>query len=142
MREAAWIRVLDGEYWRIDEHSDWMKRAENARKVGLTETVYESIASIPNDYSGPRREAILRAVMADGFIRMRGRGYVLLFEFSSQWRPALLACREVLRAIGGEFLVCRFHNLLLQEWLEIVYRDYARQIEADPDAILSHRQKI
>jgi hypothetical protein len=142
MREGAWIRMRDGEFWWIDEHADWMKRAENAREVGLSETVYQSIAAIPNDYSGPRRETILRAVMADGFIRMRGRGDVLVFEFSASWRPALLACRNVLRAIGGEFLVCRFHNLLAQEWLEMVYRDYAAAIEADLEAILARRRKI
>jgi hypothetical protein len=142
MRDGAWVRILDGEFWWIDEHADWMKRPENARKVGLTDTVYESIASISNDYSGPRREVILRAVMADGFIRMRGRGDVLVFEFSGQWRPALLACRRVLRAIGGEFLVCRFHNLLHQEWLEVVYHDYAAAMEDDLEAILRRRQKI
>jgi hypothetical protein len=142
MREGAWIRMRDGEFWWVDEHADWVKRAENAREVGLSETVCESIAAIRNDYSGPRREAILRAVMADGFIRMRGRGDVVVFEFSADWSAALLACRKVLRAIGGEFLVCRFHNLLLQEWLEVVYPDYAQAIEADIDTILRRRQKI
>jgi hypothetical protein len=43
--------------------------------------------------------------MADGLIRMRGRGDVIVFEFSAQWRPALLACRNVLQAISGRFLV-------------------------------------
>ena len=142
MREGAWVRIEDGEFWWIDEHSDWMKRADNAREVGLSETAYQTISAISNDYSGPRRETILRAVMADGYIRMRGRGDVLVFEFSAEWRPALLACRGVLRAIGGEFLVCRFHNLLAREWLEVVYRDYAAAIDADLEAILARRQKI
>ena len=142
MRDGAWVRILDGEFWWIDEHADWMKRPEKACKVGLTDTVYESIASISNDYSGPRREVILRAVMADGFMRMRGRGDVLVFEFSAEWRPALLACRGVLEAIGGEFLLCRFHNLLHQEWLEVVYREYAAAIEGDLEELLRRRQKF
>ena len=142
MREGAWIRIQDGQFWFIDEHSDWIKRAGNAREVGLSEAVYQTISAISNDYSGPRRETILRAVMADGYIRMRGRGDVLVFEFSAEWRPALRACRGVLRAIGGELLVCRFHNLLHQEWLEVVYRDYAAAIEGDLGTILGRRQKI
>ncbi len=142
MREGAWIRARDGQFWWLDEHADWMKRADNARKAGLSEVVYESIDAIPNDYSGPRREKILRAVMADGYIRMRGRGDVLVFEFAAQWRPALLACRGILEAIGGEFLVCRFHNLLAKEWLEVVYRDYAQAIAADLEELLRRRQKF
>jgi hypothetical protein len=42
MREGAWIRMRDGEFWWIDEHADWMKRAENVRKAGLSEMVYQS----------------------------------------------------------------------------------------------------
>lgn len=124
IREGAWIRVSDGAFWWIDEHANWIKRRENADAVGLPELVWQHIADIPNDYGGENRKRILLVVMSEGFIRMRGHGDAVVFEFTADSETALRACRAVLGQIAGPLLRCRFNNVKSKESLEFSYEEY------------------
>src|SRR5690242_6651777 len=119
-----------------------MKRRENAQKVGLPESVWQEVSAIPNDYSGANRRRILLAVMAAGFIRMRGHGTLLAFEFTAATADALRACSAVLREIAGPFLRCRFNNLQSNESLELTYSEYEQHIENDVEWILRLSQSL
>ncbi|MGA2606222.1 MAG: hypothetical protein ABSH01_02050 [Terriglobia bacterium] len=136
LREGAWINASTGEWRFIDEHSDWARRPGNLASIGLSDVVREHIRDIPNDYSGENRRRILLTVMADGGIRLRGHGDWVAIEFTIDTASALLACRDVLRNIAGEFTLCRFSNLGTSESLELFYRDYEQHIERDIEWIL------
>lgn len=136
LREGAWINARTGQWSFIDEHADWAKRPGNLASIGLPDAVREAISDIPNDYDGENRKKILLAVMASGGIRLRGHGDWVAIEFTIDTASALLACRDVLRNIAGEFTLCRFNNLSKGESLEVLYRDYEQHIERDIKWIL------
>jgi hypothetical protein len=89
MKEGAWINVATGKFEWITEHCDWMKNHENAERIGLPENVFRQIKDMPNDYNGPKREKILRAVMDAGFVRVRGHGPYIGIEFTAATKVAL-----------------------------------------------------
>jgi hypothetical protein len=136
LREGAWINAKTGQWSFIDEHGDWAKRPRNLASIGLPDSVREAIRDISNDYHGPNRKRILLTVMADGGIRLRGHGNWVAIEFTVDTASALLACRDMLRKIAGEFTLCRFSNLGTCESLELFYRDYEQHVEQDIGWIL------
>jgi len=140
LRQGAWINAHTGQFVWIDEHANWAKRPGNLVSIGLPDAIREVIADIPNDYSGPNRQRIVRAVMAAGGVRMRGHGDVVVFEFTIDWKVALAACGNVLREVAGEFTRCRFNSLSTSESIEVFYGDFRRHIEADVDWILNRRE--
>lgn len=122
MREGAWIEVHSGRFVWIDEHANWMQR--HGPEFGLPAEVWGHIREIPNDYIGPNRERILRAVMDAGYIRARGHGAWVTFEFTCSISEALPACRAFLQQVGGPELQCRFTHLLDQRSLELSCAEY------------------
>ena len=136
LREGAWINAKTRQWSFIDEHADWAKRPGNLAGIGLADSVREAIRDIPNDPHSTNRKRILLTVMADGGIRLRGHGDWVAIEFTVDTASALLACREVLRTISGEFTLCRFNNLGTCESLEFFYCDYEQHVEQDIGWIL------
>jgi hypothetical protein len=106
------------------------------RSIGLPDAVREAISGVPNDYSGENRKRILLAVMAAGGIRLRGHGDWVAIKFTVDTAAALLACRDVLRKIAGEFTMCRFSNLAAGETLQLFYGEYERHVKNDIEWIL------
>ena len=129
LRQGAWINAHTGQWSYIDEHGNWAKRPGNLESIGLPASVWEAIRDIPNDYGGPKREAILRTVMAAGGVRMRGHGDVVVFEFTCDSKVALPACRGVLHQVAGGLTRCRFNDLSTNETVEVSYADYVRQMD-------------
>jgi hypothetical protein len=136
LREGAWIDAKTGQWSFIDEHADWAKRPGNLTSIGLPDAVREAIRDIPNDYGGDNRKRILLTVMAAGGIRLRGHGDWVAIEFTADTAAAVLACRDVLRKIAGEFTVCRFSNLGAGETLQLFYGEYERHVGRDIGWIL------
>jgi hypothetical protein len=93
MREGAWINAHTGAWTWITEHASWIQNQENARSLGMTEAVHAELAAIPRDFNGPGRRGILRVAMDAGFIRVRGHGESVTFEFTL---PASVAIRAAL----------------------------------------------
>ncbi len=81
MNEGAWINAHTGSWTWITEHASWIQNQENARSLDMPDTVYAELAAIPRDFNGPGRKRILRVAMDAGFIRVRGHGESVTFEF-------------------------------------------------------------
>lgn len=140
--EGAWINARTGDWRFIDEHADWAKCPGNLASIGLPDAVREGIKDILNDYDGENRKKILLAVMAVGGIRLRGHGGSVSIEFTVDTSQALLACRDVLRNIAGDFTMCVFNNLGASETLLLYYGEYERHIEQDIGWILQHAEPL
>ena len=136
LREGAWINSKTGRWCFIDEHSDWAKRPGNLESIGLADSVRERIKDIDNDRFGENRKRILLAVMSGGGVRLRGHGDWLAIEYTVDTAAALLACRDVLSKMAGEYTLCRFNNLAKAESLEVFYGDYLQHIERDINWLL------
>jgi hypothetical protein len=124
MREGAWINVKTGQFEWITEHCDWIKVHRNAQKIGLSEEVYEQVKDMQNDYSGPKRERLLRTVMDAGFIRARGHGPWTAIEFTARTDDAMRASQDFLREVCGPYSALRFNNIGTGESLELTYREF------------------
>ena len=101
MKEGAWINISNRQWCWITEHADWIQVGENAQRIGLPDEVWQRIKLISNDYRGPKRESILKAVMDAGFIRMRGYGDSFSFEFTCSFLTAFEASGNFLEKNAG-----------------------------------------
>lgn len=128
MKEGAWINVNTGRFEWITEHCDWIKDHSNAQKIGLPKEVWERIKDMPNDYSGPKREKLLRTIMAAGFIRVRGHGSWIAIEFTAPTEDALRASRDFLGQVCGQYSVLRFNNIGANESLELTYQEFENRM--------------
>jgi hypothetical protein len=124
MKEGAWINVKTGRFEWITEHCDWIKVRGNAQKIGLPKEVWERIKDMPNDYSGPKREKLLRTIMDAGFIRVRGHGSWIAIEFTAETQDVLRASRDFLSQVCGPYSVLRFNNVGANESLELTFREF------------------
>lgn len=129
MREGAWINIATGKFEWITEHSDWIKHAQNAAKIGLPDSVFQQIKDMPNDYSGPKREKILRTVMAAGFVRVRGHGTYITLESTAPKEDVLRASAEFLRQICGPLTVLRFNDLHTGKTVEMTYQEFEARMK-------------
>lgn len=133
MKEGAWIKIATGQFEWITEHCDWMKNHENAKRIALPDSVFTAIKEIPNDYSGPKRESILRLIMDAGFVRVRGHGSYIAIEFTAPAETVLQACRNFLRQVCGPLTVLRFNNLggRENETIELTYEQFEERMKGD-----------
>jgi hypothetical protein len=131
MREGAWINIKTGRFEWITEHCDWIKVLRNAQKIGLPDEVYEKIKDVPNDYSGPKREKLLRTVMDAGFVRVRGHGSWIAIEFTAATEKTLRASRDFLGQVCGPYSMLRFNNVDTGESLELTHQEFVERMSKD-----------
>ncbi len=75
MKQGAWIEAVSGRWHWIDDHADWIRRPECARRTGMSEEAVLDLAAMPRcEASGPERTAIILEAMKHGLIRFRGHG--------------------------------------------------------------------
>ena len=119
MREGAWIDAYTGSWYWITEHASWIQDPENAKSLGLDVETHSRLAAIGWDFNGPGREAILRVAMTAGFIRVRGHGASVTFEFTLPIAEAIEAVRPFMDQHFGPLTGCVFNNLATGSFLAI-----------------------
>jgi len=125
MKEGAWIEAATGRWHWIDDHADWIRRPDNARRVGLPEEAVLRIARMPRrQWNGEDRRAILQATMtAGGLIRFRGHGVEVTFETTLNLSVAIRATATFMAAQMGPLTYVRFNRLPAGPCLGAVYQD-------------------
>ena len=123
MDEGAWINAHTGAWSWISEHASWIQNPENARSLGMTDEVHALLAAIPWDFNGPGRKAILRVAMDAGFIRVRGHGESVTFEFTLPPSVAIRAALPFMAKHFGPLTGCVFTNLNTGTSIGYSYRE-------------------
>ncbi len=121
MNEGAWINANNGAWCLITEHASWIQALKNARSLGMADEVHAQLAAITWDFNGPGREAILRVAMDAGFIRVRGQGEFVTFEFTLPMAQAIRAAGPLMAAWCGPMTGCRFNDLRSWTSLGLAY---------------------
>ena len=121
MKEGAFINGRTGVWCWITEHASWIQNPENACALGMALEVHAKLAVIHWDFNGPGREAILRVAMDAGFIRVRGHGSSVTFEFTLPMVQAIQAAGPFIEACFGPMTGCRFNDLKTWKSLGIAY---------------------
>ena len=122
MKEGAWLNARTGEWAWIGEHATWIMVPENACRLGMAKTAALQLSQMPVDFNGPGRRTILRAAMAQGFIRVRGHGVDVTFEHTMHQAEAMVAARSFMASNFGPMTWCRFTNVMTMEMIEIAYQ--------------------
>jgi len=122
LREGFWISP-EGEWHFVTEHASWIQKPENAMLLGVPEEIQAELSSIPWDFNGPGREAILRVAMDAGFIRVRGHGASVSFEFTLPMETAIQALRPFMARNLGPKTWCKFNDLNTGHSIGITYGD-------------------
>ncbi len=137
MREGAWINAHTGAWSWISEHASWIQNPGNARSLGMTDDVHALLAAIPWDFNGQGREAILRTAMAAGFIRVRGHGASVTFEFTIPTESAIETAMPFMAQNFGPLTGCIFNNLMTGQRFGLAYEALPAALErrafAPPD---------
>ena len=144
MREGAWINAHTAAWSWITEHASWIQNPENAQSLCMPDTVHAELAAIPRDFNGPGRKGILRVAMDAGFIRVRGHGKSVTFEFTLPTSVAIRAALPFMALNFGPLTGCVFTNLIVETSLGLSYKELLALVErkgadglADLDAAAS-----
>ena len=129
MNEGAWINAQTGAWTWITEHASWIQNPENARSLGMPEAVHAELAAIPRDFNGPGRREILRVAMDAGFIRSRGHGESVTFEFTLPPSVAIRAALPFMALNFGPLTGCVFTNLTVGTSLGLSYKELLALVE-------------
>lgn len=128
MREGAWINPI-GQWLWITEHASWIQKPENARLLGVSDEIQTKLSGMQWDFNGPGREAILRAAMNAGFIRVRGHGASVTFEFRLPIEAAIQVVRPFMESNMGPLAWCQFNDLKTGKCLGFFYKDLSAALK-------------
>lgn len=91
MNDGWWLRIEDGKAFEVHDHAmDFYGDPSLAKKMGNVKTfqqVHEE--ELVPQRTGANRDEVVKRVMDDGFIRVRGHGSSVTFEFIQRPQAAL-----------------------------------------------------
>ena len=84
MKEGYWLNYKTGKEFSIDEHERWLRRGNNAKKLGLPKRVIDAFSEFEPVKD---RDKFLTFVMQHApVMRVRGHGNYITFEYASRRR--------------------------------------------------------
>ena len=118
MKEGFWGNYETGIWFQIDEHEKWLRRGDNAAKLGVPANIIAEFPRFDN------REVLLPFVWRHApVMRWRCHGVSVTFEFHSEdWIKPLKMIREWCTAFAGDFLYLRMVNFNGMEIREILWK--------------------
>ena len=123
MKEGFWGNYETGIWFQIDEHEMWLRRGDNAARLGVPEDV---IAEFPHFAN---RDTLLPFVYRHApVMRWRCHGAGVTFEFHAEnWEKPLEIIRKWCTLSAGDFLALRMVNFHGMEIREKLWKDWKRQ---------------
>ena len=123
MKEGFWGNYETGIWFQIDEHESWLRRENNAEKLGVPKGV---IAEFPHFAD---RDTLLPFVYRHApVMRWRCHGESVTFEFyAEEWEKPLTLIREWCGLFAGDYLYLHMVNFRDMEIREILWKDWAQQ---------------
>lgn len=120
MNEGYWGNYETGEYFQIDEHEMWIRRENNADKLGIPQAVQRKFK---NYAMKEDRDNLLSFIFAHSpVMRFRGHGSYVTFEFNSaDWVKPLELIRKWCEANAGFQLGLNIFNFANNEAIETTW---------------------
>ena len=128
MKEGLWINYSTGKQFPVDEHEQWLRSGDNAKKLGVPKNI---VASFGEFTPGKDRDKFLLFVMKHApVMRVRGHGISVSFEYNSRSR------RDPLDAIwmwgqrnAGPFTSFFIVNFATREKTQMYWQDFEQNME-------------
>lgn len=120
MKSGFWGNYCQGIWHEIDEHEMWLRRSDNARKLGIPVAVIARFGEFPD------RQKLLPFVFAEApVMRWRCHGESVTFEFcSTEWHLSLQLAEKWCSLFAGPFLSVRMVNFCGMEVREALWKNF------------------
>jgi len=142
MELGFWLNYKTGNVFRIDEHEDWIRRWENAKKLGISSNIYNKYTDVFKPKED--REKMLLWVMNNApIIRARGHESSVSFEFSSvKVKDALFTIYEWGEDYAGDYTHMHIVNFKKKKKVDILWKDYKKYFDdGRENMIMEERSK-
>lgn len=126
MNEGYWGNYENGQIFLIDEHEMWIRRGNNANKLGIPHVVQRRFKEfmVKED-----RDRLLSFIFAHApVMRFRGHGSYVTFEFAcSDWENPLALVLKWGEANAGPLLGLVIVNFATGEAIEATWETFKRE---------------
>ena len=136
MQSGYWINYVTGKMFRIDEHERWIRRWQNAKKIGVSSELFDEFDEfVPQK---DREEFLLYVMEKSPLMRMRGHGATYSFEFNTRRaKKPINAIWEFGMDYAGDFTNMYIVNFATKETVQMLYKDFNELMEGGrEDALL------
>lgn len=120
MKEGFWGNYETGIWFQIDEHEMWLRRGDNAARLGIPEDIIAEFQHYAD------RETLLPFVYSHAPV-MRWRCHVesVTFEFyTEEWEKPLALIREWCGSFAGDYLYLHMVNFRGMEIRGMLWKDW------------------
>ena len=142
MNSGYWINYRTGKVFRIDEHERWIRRWQNAKKLGISEDLFDEFDEFTPEKD--RDEFLMYVMEKAPVMRMRGHGVMYSFEFNTRRaKKPLEAIWEFGEDYAGDYTSMYIVNFATKETVQMLYKDFNNlMMEGREDAVLRVAKKI
>ena len=127
MTEGYFLNYDSGKLFEIGDHELFLRKPENAKKIGVPENVSKQAAGIKN-----REKFLLFIMQHSPIIRVRGHGGGVTFELSA--RGSRQDIMDAIRIWGkrnaGPFTWMNIVNFATNENVQMTYEEFEKQMDS------------
>jgi hypothetical protein len=136
MQAGYWINYVKGKAFRIDEHEMWIRRWENAKKLGISSDLYKEFSEF--EVKEDRDEFLMYVLEKAPVMRMRGHGATYAFEFNTRrTKKPLDSVWEFGMDYAGDYTNMYIVNFATKETVQMLYKEFNElMMNGREDAVL------
>ena len=139
MELGFWLNYETGEEFRIDEHERWIRRWDNAKKIGIDEKTFKEYTK-KFKTSEDRNKFLLWLMNRFPIIRVRGHGSTTTFEFANERvRSVLDTIYEFGQKYAGNYSHFHITNLKKNKNIDILYKDFKKLYEDGRENVIMEK---
>ena len=130
MNDGYWINYSKGDAFLIDEHERWIRRSDNANKLGVPQQIQKKFVKFnPVD---DREKFLLLVLASSPAMRVRGHGIWWTFEFSSaSVEKPLAAIYSFCNDKAGTYTNLVINNFARKNSISMLWKDFKERYEND-----------
>jgi len=125
MKDGYWGNYLSGDIFLIDEHEMWIRRENNADKLGIPQAVQKKFKNFAVKED---RDRLLPFIFANApVMRFRGHGPYITMEFNcADWTKPLELVHKWCKANAGPLSGLNIVNFATNEVIETTWENFER----------------
>jgi hypothetical protein len=130
MNDGYWINFSKGQVFSIDEHERWIRRSDNAKKLGVPQRIQKKFAEFNPVVD--REKFLLLVLTTSPAMRVRGHGIWWAFEFSSaSVEKPLTAIYSFCNDKAGAYTNLVINNFARKNSISMLWKDFKGKYETD-----------
>jgi len=141
--EGYWANYSNGKCFPVDEHENWLRRGNNAEKIGVPAELAEEFSDyVPQQ---DRNKFLLTILDKTYLMRVRDHGEYATFEFSN--RNIVKPLAEILiiaeSPLGlGDYSTMHIINFATREEISISYEEFKDQYAGNEDRLSDLKESV